>query len=349
MQTQYPRPTFDQLRGRLAADMAGMPAVLSGPLAAAWARACHGLHGHMEWLYEQGTPLACTLDRLHDWAELYSVPRLQATPASGSVSVVGSAGASLLRDTVLRGPAGLDYRVSQGAEVANGAATAQVVCLTAGPGGNLPAGASLTLVDPIAGLADAATVTAGGLSGGAVEETEVDWRARVVDEWQTITTSGARGGRARDYPYWARASHPAVTGALVQTHTLGRGTVLVRPVCNGLPQRLPTAAVIDAVRAGLLSRAPVMPEIYVSAPVLRAVTVRLRLAASVDSAAARAAVVTAVTNAVLAESADGAVLLMSEVDAAVALVTDQYTRFAPTADITCGPGELLALPVVEWV
>lgn len=345
----YPRPSYEQLRDRIAADLAAMPAVLREPLSAAWARACHGEHGHLDWLYAQCTPLACVEERLQDWATLYGVTRLAATPASGSVTVTGAVGATLLKDAVLRGANGQDYTVTTAVTLGASSGTAAVQSQSAGAESNLPAGAELTLVDPLPGIGGTVTVAAAGLTGGAAQELVEDWRARVVDEWQTVTTLGARGGRTADYVYWARAAHPSVTGALVQVHTLGIGTVVVRPICNGLANRLPTQAVMDAVLAGLLGAAPVMPEIYVVAPALRPVAVTLDLAPAVDTAGNRAAIEAALRGAVLAEQSSGAELLLSEIDAAVATVTTQYSRTAPVADLVCAAGEVFAPPVVTWV
>jgi uncharacterized phage protein gp47/JayE len=346
--TTYTRPSYEQLQARIAADLAAMPAVLREPLSAAWARACHGEHGHLDWLYAQCTPLACEEDRLQDWATLYGVTRLSATAASGSVTFTGTAGATLLKDAVLRGANGQDYTVSTAVTLAGASGTAAVVGQAPGVDGNLPAGAELTLVDPLPGIGGTVTVATTGLTGGAVQEQVEDWRARVVDEWQTVVTVGARGGRAADYVYWAKSGHPSVTGALVQAHTMGMGTVVVRPICNGLANRLPTQAVLDAVLAKLLASAPVMPEIYVEAPALRPVAVTLDLAATVDTAGNRAAIAAAVASAVLAEQSAGATLLLSELDAAVATVTTQYVRTAPVADLVCAAGEVFAPPVVTW-
>ena len=347
--TVYARPTYEQLRDRIAADLAAMPAVLREPLSAAWARACYGEHGHLNWLYAQCTPLACDEDRLQDWATLYSVTRLAATAASGPVAFTGTPGATLLKDAVLRGTNGLDYSTLSAVTLSTTAGVASVVCSTLGAEGNLPAGAVLTLVDPLSGIASALTVGAQGLSGGAAEELAEDWRARVVNEWQTLTTLGARAGRAADYVYWAQSGHPSVTGALVEMHTLGLGTVVVRPVCNALAGRLPTQAVLDAVRGYLEATAPVMPEVYVVAPTVRAVAVTLDLVPAVDTAANRAAIEQSLGALVLAEQTTGATLLLSEIDAAVATVTTQYTRVAPVAALTCATGEIFALPVVTWV
>lgn len=344
----YTRPSYEQLRDRIGADLAAMPAVLRGPLSAAWARACHGEHGHLDWLYEQCSPLTCEGERLADWALLYNVPRLGATIAEGVVDCTGSIGAALLAGALARGTNGLDYEVDTAVTFTGTTAEAQVLCTTPGTEGNLPAGAKLTLIDPLSGVGSDLVVGASGLSGGAALELVEDWRARVVEEWQTVTTDGARGGRKADYVFWAKAAHPSVTGALVQMHVLGLGTVVVRPICNGLAQRLPSAAVLAAVRVKMANAAPGMPEVTVAAPDLVPVTAQIDLAAAVDTAPNRAAVEAAFTALVNSEQTDEAVLQLAEMDAAIALVTTQYTRLAPLADVVCGPGQIFAPPTVAW-
>lgn len=346
--TLYARRSYEQLRDRIAADMAAMPAVLREPLSAAWARACHGEHGHLDWLYAQCTPMACEEDRLQDWATLYGVTRLAATAASGAVTVTGTAGSTLLKDAVLRSTSGQDYAVAAALTLGGATGSANVVCLEPGAAGNLPAAAELTLVDPLPGIGGTMTVGVNALTGGSAQESVEDWRARVVAEWQTMTVDGARGGRIADYVYWAKSAHPSVTGAIVQVHTLGRGTVVVRPICNGLAKRLPTQAVMDAVLIGLQSAAPVMPEISVTAPILKAVDVTLDLATAVDTAQNRASIEAALTALVLSKQSSGNALLLAELDAAGATVTTQYTRSAPLVDLQCGAGEVFALPVVTW-
>ncbi len=344
----YARPSFAELLARIQSDFAAMPAVLRTPLAAAWARACNGEHAHLEWLYDQMTPMACDEDRLVDWATLYGVPRLDAVAASGQVTFAGSVGAALLAQTQLRGANGVDYAVQQAVTLSGTSGTVTVTALSAGAAGNLAAGAELTLIDPVPGIAEPLTVAVGGLGGGADQEGVEQWRVRVVEQWVELTTVGARAGRKNDYVYWAKAAHPSVTGALVQLHALGIGTVLVRPICNGQPNRLPDAAVLQAVLAYTLSVAPAMPDISVAAPALRAVPITIDLAAGVDTTGNRAAIAVALTDLVLSKQSDGAVIMPSDVDAAVATVTTQYARITPTANIVAAEGEVLNLPVITW-
>lgn len=343
----YSRPKYQTLLERIKADLAMVPEALRTPLATAWAQACNGVHGYLDWIDAQCSPLTCDLERLYDWAALYGVDHLLATAASGEVVATGNAGAQVLANTLLRGQNGLDYAVMETVSI-NGATSVSVRCATKGAAGNLVAGQELTLIDPAPGVNSAMAVGAAGLSGGADDEQLDAWRQRVADEWVVITARGARSGKDDDYRFWARSAHPSVTTALVQTHVLGVGTVIVRPICNTLVERMPTQAVLDAVAANLADIAPATADWRVVAPLKRAVDVRILLAAGIDTAANRAAIESAVRNAVLAEMGETSVLGMAEIDAAVAMVTTQYTRLAPLADLAVQSGEVLVFDSITW-
>lgn len=347
--TTYARPGYADLYARIAADLAAMPAVLHGPLSTAWAQACHGEHGHLDWIDKQCSPLTCELERLYDWAALYGVDRLQATAATGSALATGIAGTQILADTQLRGPNGLDYTVMAAVTLGADATPVSVRCDTTGGAGNLIAGLTLTLIDPIPGAANTLTVAPPGLSGGAEDEAVDDWRIRVAEEWQVVVTRGGRSGKEEDYRFWAMSAHPSVTGALVQPHALGIGSILVRPICNRLTDRMPTQAVLDAVAAYYLEVTPATADWRLVTPNKRAVNVTVSLLAGFDTITNRAAITAALSASVLAESSETSLLAMAEIDAAIATVTNQYTRIAPTADIAVAAGEILVLNPVEWV
>ncbi|MDR0703040.1 MAG: baseplate J/gp47 family protein [Azoarcus sp.] len=345
----YPRPSLDELARRIRADLAGLPAALLTPLARAWAEACHGLHGYVAWADKQNNPLTCELERLYDWAALYDVERLDATPASGSADARGTPGSVILAGTRLRGPNGIDYVVIGANFMANtGVAAVSLRAEQTGEDTNLPAGAELTLIDPIPGIAPTFTVGDAGLTGGAAEEDIDDWRLRVIDQWQAMTLRGARGGRDDDYRDWAMDAHPAVTGALVFPHALGLGSVVVHPVCDGNVNRQPTPAVIAAVEQLLESVAPATADWRVAPPLILPVTVSLHLDPAVDTTEARERIARAVLDTVLAEKTETAVLYLAELDAGIATVTSQYTRYEPAQDIAVTAGEILVLSEIAW-
>lgn len=345
----YLRPSLLELDARIQADLSAMPAVLREPLSHTWARACHGLHGHLDWIDRQCNPLTCELERLYDWAALYGVARLPSTPAIGTALATGSPGSVVLADTLLRGANGLNYRVVAANFMANsGVANISIRSLDTGEDGNLPAGAKLTLIDPLPGVASTLTVDDEGVTGGAAEETVDDWRLRVADEWQAMTVRGARGGRPEDYRFWAMSSHPAVSGALVYPHGLGLGSIMIRPICDGAINRVPPAGVLAAISETLSAVAPATADWKLTAPVIRAVNVTLRLDPSVDNAGNRDRIAAAINAAVLAEKSESAVLNLAELDAAIATVTNQYTRLAPTGNLAVSPGEVLVFAGIEW-
>lgn len=345
--TTYVRPSYTDLKSRIESDLAALPAVLRVPLASAWAKACHGEHGHLDWIDKQCSPLTCELERLYDWASLYGVDRLAATAATGTALATGTAGTPLLAGTELRGQNGLDYTVLAAVNLGAGATAVTVRCAVAGVDGNQAAGLTLTLVDPVPGVDSTLSIDVGGLSGGAAEEVLDAWRVRVAEEWQVVTTRGARSGKPDDYRFWARSAHPSVTGALVQPHALGTGTVLVRPICNSLPDRAPSPAVLAAVAEYFYAVVPATADWRLAAPIRHGVAVSIDLLPAADTAGNRAAITTSLQAAVLAESTEDALLAMAEIDAAIATVTSQYTRLAPLADITVGVGEVMVLdPVV---
>lgn len=346
--TAYARPSYADLKSRIEADLAAMPGVLRTPLAAAWARACHSQHGYLEWIDAQCSPLTCELERLADWAALYGVDRLLATAAVGKVLATGAAGTELLADTVARGPSGIDYVVTEAVTLGAGETVVPVRASETGSAGNLLAGQTLTLIDPVPGCSSSLTVGPLGLTGGAEDETVEAWRARVAEEWRVVTTRGARSGKPDDYRFWAKSAHPSVSGALVQPHALGVGTVLVRPICNGLASRQPTQAVLDAVAAYMYKVAPATADWRLAAPIVHPVAVAIDLQAAVDSAEARTAIEAALGAAVLAKIAESALLTPAEIDVAIATVTSQYARIAPMADVAAGAGEVLVLSPVIW-
>lgn len=348
--TAYVRPTYPELKARISADLADMPAVLAGPLSGMWARATHGMHGHLEWIDAQGSPLTCELERLYDWAALYGVDRLVATAASGNALVAGTPGRPILAGTPLRGSNGLDYIVQAAVDLGAGPTTpVSIRCTTTGTAGNLAAGFTLTLVDPIPGVGNVWTVDAQGITGGEQDESVDNWRGRVAEEWTVVTTRGARSGKEDDYRFWARGAHPSVTTALIQPHALGAGTIIVRPICNGLMDRMPTQAVLDAVSARLKAVAPANADWRLTLPIKRLVAPSIHLFPTSDTAKNRADVSAAILASVLAKVGETAVLAVAEVDGAIATVTNQYTRHAPTADIAVAPGEVLVMAPVVWV
>lgn len=344
----YLRPSFDELRQRISADFQALPAVLSSVFSAALAQVTHSLHGYMDWLYKQCTPLNCDLERLGDWAFLYGVSRLSAVYASGFVFASGIVGTQILVGTMLRANNGLDYMVTAAATLSGTGQTSVLVrCTQIGLAGNLRAGV-MSLIDPVAGCNSQMPVTGFGISGGADEESLEQWRLRVVEEWRAITVDGGRNGKPDDYKYWAKSAHPSITDALIQPLAMGPGTVIVRPICDLLPNRLPSPAVMLAVRNKLFVSAPATADWYLAEPTVRLCAFVIALSSAIDSSIVRDAIVAELKALIFSLSANESVLSIAKIDAAILSVTDQYVRHAPVSNVVALPGEVLVFNGVSF-
>lgn len=326
-----------------------MPTALREPLAATWARACSGLHGHLDWLDAQCSPLSCELERLYDWAALYAVNRLLAVAAKGSVLATGLADAQLYAGSLLRAPNGKDYVVLATVTLGAGDTPVAIRCTTSGSFGNLNVGTVLTLIDPIAGINSTLIVDALGISGGADDEPVTAWRARCALEWSLVVAGGARSGKPEDYRYWARSAHPSISDAKVLPQALGMGTVLILPICNGLVNRLPTPSILDSVRTRLLQIAPAVSDWRVAVPVLHPVALSIHLQPTVDTVANRNAIAAALTTLLLSKGGDANLTLAwAEIDATLALVTSQYV-LDESGVVRWRDNELPILAPINWV
>ena len=345
----YARPTFLELQKRVLADLSAIPAVLREPLATAHGQAMHGVHGFIEWVDAQSSPLLCEEERLYDWANLYAIHRLTATHATGKITGTATPQTKILAGTKLRGQNGKNYTVINAVSIENEHTPIDIRCEEIGSAGNLPKAQELTLIDPILGADSRFLITEEGITGGAEDENLDAWRARVVKEWQVVVSRGARSGKPEDFKFWARSAHPSISGALIQTHALGIGTVIVRPFCNSLEGRLPTEAVLAAVRQKLTEFAPATADWRIVKPNQQWVTIHLKLYAASDTAENRSKITKALNALMLNKLNENAVLTMAEIDAAAAAVTLQYTRKAPLSDLKAADGEIFVLQEVLWL
>jgi uncharacterized phage protein gp47/JayE len=157
----WERPTLRQLFDRISQDLSGR--LLDGDpvrqhsvvavLAKVWAGACHLMHGMLAWLYQQVFVDTAEGPYLERWARVWGVFRKTPARAAGPVIFTGADGAAVPAGTLLQHQAtGLQYAVGEDGEVSGGAATVTARAVAAGAASNLPAGAPLALVSPIAGV-----------------------------------------------------------------------------------------------------------------------------------------------------------------------------------------------------
>ncbi len=235
-----------------------------------------------------------------------------------------------------------------------GSITVDVTASTAGADSNELAGAVLTFITPIAGVDTTATVGSGGLAGGADEETDEAYRARILARKQFAP----QGGCAEDYVAWAKEV-AGVTRAWVYEQYYGRGTLALFFVRDDDASPFPDASEVAAVRAHIVSHVdsrgitvgcPVTaePGLFVLAPTQK--TVDMSIAIYPNTAAVQAQVLAELQDLFLREGGPGETIYLSEISEAISIAEDEerHRLTIPASDVVCAYNEVPVVGTITW-
>jgi uncharacterized phage protein gp47/JayE len=284
-------------------------------------------------------------------ANIWQVPQLQPTPATGNAVFANASGAAVVvpAGTLLSFATGWLYMTTAAVTIpAASTGSAPITSALAGTTYNLPAGTVLALVSPIGGITpSSATLDSNGAADGTDLETTDAWRARIVAE---IGNPGD-GGSLNDYVVWAKKAGAAFVNVVPQA--VGPGSVGI--YIAGPGPSVASAQLVAAVQAYITgpSVKPTTARVLVMASTLMPENVTLHL--NPDTALTRAAAVTGLElfflQSALQQNQTGQnVLYMSRLDSAISSASGEYSheRYAPAADLTFPPSQLFTLGAVYF-
>lgn len=345
----FSRPQLAALIARIQADIQSRlpgtePALrnsLVGIIARMEAGATHELYGALAWLAANLLPDTTDADILARWATIYNVPRLAPVAAIGSITFTGAG--TVPTGALLSGVNGQQYSVDADILVPG---SGTVTAVTAGSAGNLPAGSTLTLVSPVAGVASAATIDAAGITGGADIEATSAWSARLLQRIQ----QPPQGGSLSDYEAWAREAHPAITNVWVFPTTPQPGQVTVYVMTYGATATgIPDAGTLSTVDAYIQAQRPAAARVFVFAPTPK--TVNLTVQLSPNTAAVQQAAQAELAELFQREAAPGSAIPLSHLNESISQAQDEYDHAIvglTQADLTPDTGEILLLGAITW-
>jgi uncharacterized phage protein gp47/JayE len=263
----------------------------------------HSLYGAIEYGRRQLFSDTADTSFLERMAGIYGLSRNQAARSTGKVKFTWNAATDIPTGTIVQTAEGLQFSTTSSPD-SDGVASAQAV--EAGASGNIESGVSLTLASAIAGVTGAVTETA--MEGGADEETDAELRARVLAR----TINPPRTGTASDYVAWAKEIS-GVGDVWVYPKEQGDGTVTVRFLTTS--RGLPDDALLEKVRERIKSKASILADVYVVAPVFE--PVNFTISVTPDTIAVRTAVQSAIEKVFEEESSPGASIYLSHFNAAI--------------------------------
>ncbi|HHX4055421.1 TPA: baseplate J/gp47 family protein [Burkholderia contaminans] len=279
----------------------------------AQAALAHLHFGYLDWIAKQAVPWTATDEYLVAWGALKNITKKDATASTGSATFFGASGATLSAGTTIVLGDGTAYTTtSSGTIDASGAVTVAAQAAVSGAAGNCSAGVAMTLATAVAGI-QSGGVAATAFTGGADQELDDSFRARVIAAYQ----ASPQGGAKSDYVTWA-TNVAGVTRAWCAPNGFGVGTVVVyvmldiaNAAYNGFPQGangisssdvLPngnprgTVAIGDqlTIANAIYPYQPVTPIVWICAPLPNSLTFTISGLSSASSTV-RAAVQAAIT------------------------------------------------------
>ena len=269
-------PTTEEIEDRIISDIESSIGQATPLLAKAFnriiAKALAGvftiLYKFGQWVLKQVFTITQDDDSLELKGDQYDIARKVATAAELTVGLTGDNGTIILAGKQFRGDLnGLLYSLQTTAEIAAGVASVNVLCLTSGEAGNLVNGSTLTILQPIIGLDNQATVSA-TVTEAEDQESIEDYRARISEREKTPP----QGGSLVDYVLWAKEV-PGITRAFAwgnrEVAAINPGYVSVYPLNDDESSRIPSSAKLTEVQEYIddPARAP-MQVVVISVPAM---------------------------------------------------------------------------------
>lgn len=343
----YTIPSLSEIAGTLLRDIRNqLPDADTGPdsdyamRANAIASAISGLYQYQSWMVRQMFPDTADHDYLVMHCRVRNITPKRATPASGRVTLTGTAGTPLPTGLQCR-PVGSSrlYQTTEPATI-DDAGHISVAASAALPGvaGNLADNTPATLMTTPTGVDSAVTLTQ--MRGGTDDETDAALLGRLLE----VIRRPAAGGNKYDYHTWAM-SVSGVTQAYVYPLRRGLGTVDVVIVADNA---LPSEATINATQRYIDEQRPVTAKntrVLAPTEVRAAVTINVRVSdLSLDDA--RADIVRAVTD-YFHRLAPGETAVRTQIGALVSDIVGviDYQMVAPDANII----PMVNKETVQWI
>lgn len=311
-------------------------------------------HQHHRWNGDQMIADTSEFEALRLHAASYGIFPRAATRAIGRVTFTGVQATAIPEGLLLRGAGNLLYEVSSATVIpAEGIATVTVRALSAGEGGNLPAGYAMALVNPLAGLdAQTALADSEGLTGGAEEETALS----LLDRYITRKREVPQGGAAHDYPAWVMNEFAVAKVRTLPLQGLYRDIAVGVVIAMDTPEapRAPSPAELDAISRhlgrinGPDGVRPVTADVEVIAAIIKPLALRIEI--TPDTSGTRAAVEAAFASFMAREAEIGQRLSFSRLSEALSAAAGEYRHvlIEPGRDVLPGETTLLVPGPITW-
>lgn len=346
------RPTIAERVDRTEKELAGRlglgTLIPRGPLAAlarVIAGACHLESGRIAYEVRQIWPNTADATNLDSWGSLLSEPRKVAVAATGNVVFAGSNGTVIPLGATVQRADGQSFRSTATVTIVGGAAIVPVIAIVAGVAGNTTASTTMQLTSTVVGTVTSVIVDSSGLDLGADQESDENFRRRLVQRFSQAPGAGT----IEDYERWA-LEVPGVTRAWVLPANQGAGTVGLTFVLDDDPVSIiPSATKVAEMQAYILARRPEPTAFLAFAPTL--VSVNFTIHVVPDTTDVRTAVADSLQTLFESEGGPSRTIPLSHLREAISLAPGEtdHVLSVPAGDLVLGGGQIPVVGTITWV
>ncbi len=317
--------------------------------------AIHLLYGYIELMAKQLFVSTATGTYLDTIGAEYGIYRNPATKATGTCVATGTSGITIPSGTELQSSEGVVYVVDADVTIASGSATLALTAKYEGDDTNNEGSIILSFTSPITSVNSTATVASDGLSGGADQEIDDDYRSRILARKRFPP----HGGCSNDYIAWTKEIS-GVTRAWCFPNYIGLGTVGIAFMRDDDAVAIPNSTQRDAMEtyiqehtdptSGQVVGCPVTATNGIDIIALEELEVNLTIKIYPKNSTVEAAVTSEIEAILLSDGGPGQTLRLSRIGEAISNAAGEihHSIVYPTSDIPASYTQVHVLGTVTY-
>lgn len=356
----FSTPSYATIRDRMLADVdASLAAsgstrgVVEYAIVSAVSVAALLLHVTIARIARNSVPSKAEAWLMRLWAAFFGITPKSATQHTGTATFVADTGASIPAGTSLRLRNGTEFTTDAEGNESGGTIVVAFTATAYGPAGRSATGVAIFLGSPISGVTTDGTSSE--IVGGTDAESDASVLARLLDRLR----DPPKGGTEADYVRWVKATegltvqdvwvYNSTTGINLYPSTV-QTIFTVEPTVGNSWDPVPTSGEVALVQAYVKTLIPVDLIHYVAQG---AASQDLDPDIQIDpypSSAVQERIETALREMLLAQSTPGGVILLSQINEAIASATGltDHVLISPASNVTAADETIIVLGTASF-
>lgn len=347
----FTKPTIQEIKSRIGSDIqaqfpeldANLKTSVLNVMGDTFTGMFYSLFGYLDYIASQSNILYATEENLDTFGSVWSIKRISATQATGTITLTGNDSTIIPSGTTIQTLTEIEYITSDDVTISGGSAIANVESIETGESQNQNVGTLLHFISPIPNVDAVTTVIS--IENGSETENDEALRTRLLNR----INQAPHGGTKKDYVDWAK-SQSDVTRAWCYPLENGDGTVVVRFMQDDkYVDGIPLAGDIPSLQNYIDDFRPVTASVTVVAPVAKPLNITITGLAP-NTAEVKAIIEAEIKDMILRKSQPGGVIRLSWIYEAISIAVGEsyHSLTSPVTDQTQTVTQIATLGTITY-